>query len=113
MEEPIIEMAAQLGRRIAQSPQAAKLRAAREAMNKRADLTQLLKDYRAQADKIADLEEAKKPVEVDDKRRLQEMEDKLLAAEEFKQFTAAQMDYVDLMRKVNQELRKHLNEMEG
>jgi cell fate (sporulation/competence/biofilm development) regulator YlbF (YheA/YmcA/DUF963 family) len=113
MEPQILDLAAQLGKSIAQSPQAARLRAAREAMDKQQDLPQLLKDYRAQADKIAQQEEANKPVEVEDKRRLQELEDKLLAIEEFKQFTAAQMDYVDLMRKVNQELRRQLAGVEG
>jgi cell fate (sporulation/competence/biofilm development) regulator YlbF (YheA/YmcA/DUF963 family) len=108
MDPQIIDLASQLGKTIAQSPQAARLHAARAAMSKRPDLEQLLKDYRGQADKIAALEQDNKPIEVDDKQRLAALEGKLLAAEEFKQFTIAQMEYVDLMRKVNQELRRQL-----
>jgi cell fate (sporulation/competence/biofilm development) regulator YlbF (YheA/YmcA/DUF963 family) len=40
--------------------------------------------------------------------RLQELQQKLLAHEVFKTFTAKQVDYVDLMRQVNDVIRKHL-----
>ena len=47
-----------------------------------------------------------------DKHRLQELNDKLVASQEFKKFTAAQVEYVDLMRKVNEEIRRELAETE-
>lgn len=109
----IIELARQLGRAIGASPQAAALRAARKAMNNQPELDELLKDYQAQADKIARLESDEKPVEVADKHRLQELQDSLFASEAFKTFTAAQVEYVDLMRRVNTALRGQLAETEG
>lgn len=111
--QTILDLAGQLGKAIVESPQAATLRAAREELNRHTDLTATLKDYSAQADKIAKFETEGKPVEVADKRRLEELEGKLVGDEVFKRYTAAQMDYVDLMRGVNTELRRHLAPVEG
>lgn len=108
----IIDLANRLGRAINDSPQAVTLRAAREEMNTHAEVTQLLKDFQTQADKIAKLEAEKKPIEVEDKHRLQDLQDKLVASETFKKFTAAQVEYVDLMRRVNGALREHIEQTE-
>jgi cell fate (sporulation/competence/biofilm development) regulator YlbF (YheA/YmcA/DUF963 family) len=110
--QAILDLAARLGKAIAESPQAATLRAAKEELNKHADLAAVLKDFSAQADKIARLEAEGKPVEVDDKHRLDELEGNLVGHEVFKRYTAAQVDYVDLMRRVNAELRKCLAPVE-
>ena len=109
----INELAEQLGKAIAQSAQAANLHTARTAVSGQADLTQLLKDYQVQSEKIARLEHEHKPVEVDDKRKLQELHSKLIASEVFKKFTAAQVEYIDLLRRVNETIRKNLAEIEA
>jgi cell fate (sporulation/competence/biofilm development) regulator YlbF (YheA/YmcA/DUF963 family) len=108
----IIELANRLGKAIAECPQAAALRAARAEMQKDAAATGLLKDYRRHADKIAALEQENKPVEVEDKHKLHELQEKLAASESFKKFTAAQVEYIDLMRKVNVALEQQLSETE-
>lgn len=109
----IISLAEQLGKDIAQSPQAAALRAARAELNKQADLIQLLKDYQAQTEKIARAEHEGKPVEVGDKHKLADIHGKLVASEIFKRFTAAQVEYIDLLRKVNDVMRQNLLDTEG
>ena len=97
----IIELAQRLGKAIGNSSQAANLRGAREELNKQGEIVRLLKDYQVQAEKVAKSEQENKPVEVDDKHKLQELHEKLVASEVFKKFTAAQVEYIDLMRKVN------------
>ncbi|HUT57052.1 MAG TPA: YlbF family regulator [Phycisphaerae bacterium] len=109
----IIQIAERLGNAVAQSAQAASLRAARKAFDEQPDAEKLLADYQAQADKIAQLDSQAKPVEVEDKHKLQELHDKLVANELFKRLTAAQVEYVDLMRRVNNALRRALAETEG
>ncbi len=108
----IIELAERLGKAISDSPQAAALRTARDEMGKQPELDQLLKDFRIQNEKVAGLEAEGKPIEVDDKHKLQELHDKLIASDVFKKFTAAQVEYVDLMRKVNQAMGKELADTE-
>lgn len=109
----ITELAERLGKAIADSPEATRLRAAHETMSAQPEIARVLKDYQAQSDKIALLEREQKPVEVQDKHKLKELRDKLVASEVFKKLTAAQVEYVDLMREVNEALRRQLAETEN
>ena len=106
--QAIIDLGERLGKAIADSPQAGKLRKARKAVAADAELSKVLSDFQAQSQKIASLEAEKRPVEVDDKHRLQSLHEKLVAADVFKALSSAQVEYVDLMRKVNEVLQKHL-----
>ena len=107
-----LELARKLGAALAQSPQASRLKLVREELQKDDALNRTLQDYQHQAQKIAQLEQDKKPVEVGDKHRLEELHDHLVSSDLFKRFTAAQVEYVDLMRRVNDELRHHLRDVE-
>ena len=49
-----------------------------------------------------------KPVEVADKHKLRDAHEKLMASAVFKRYTAAQVDYVDLIRKVSDAMRGEL-----
>ena len=109
----ITELAARLGKTIASSTEAATLRDARQAVNDQPEVSQLLKAFQAQSDKVRQLEAEKKPVEVDDKHKLQELQDKLVSSEVFKKYTAAQVDYIDLMRQVNMAIQNELAPTEG
>jgi len=112
MSDPIIEMATKLGKAISESPQAAKLREVRKELDAHKDVLDTLKQYQEQAQKLEQMEHENKPVEVEDKHKLRDLHDNLIASEVFKRFTAAQVEYVDLMRQVNQALRKQLAEVE-
>ncbi len=109
----IIELAERLGKAIADSPQASALRTARDELNRHEDIKQTLEDFRVQQEKVAQLEAEQKPVEVDDKHKLQDLHNALVSSEIFKGYTAAQVDYVDLMRKVNQAISSQLAATEG
>ena len=108
-----IELAKRLGKAIADSPQAAAYRAARDGLNAQPDIRQVLTDYQEQVAKVSQLEAENKPVEVEDKQKLRDLNDKLISSEVFKKFTAAQVEYIDVMRKVNDALRAELVETEG
>ena len=108
----ILELARRLGKAIAESSQAASLRAARTALDAQPEVRQLLKDFQGQSAKIMRMEEEQKPVEVEDKHRLEELQNKLASHEAFKKYTAAQVEYVHLMRQVNGALQKQLTETE-
>ena len=97
MAESIIEMAEKLGRAISTSGPAAKLGEARKELDGQKDVLEMLKQYQEQSLKIEQLEHENKPVEVEDKHRLRELHEKLVASDVFKRFTGAQVEYVDLM----------------
>lgn len=106
----ITELAERLGKAIAASDEARLLGEARKAMDADADLTKTLDEYKEHSEKMAKLEAENKPVEVDDKHKLRDLHEKLVASETFKKFTAAQVEYVDMMRKVNDALQAQLAE---
>lgn len=111
--QDIIEQARRLGKAIADSPQAAKLRQARQAVQQEPETLKLMEQYQEQSRKLGELQQQQKPIEVDDKRRLQELHDQLVASDTFKQLNAAQVEYVDLMRKVDEALRGEVEESES
>ena len=113
MADEIIQLAERLGKAIAASPQAAALRAARKELQAQKDVLATLNEYQQQAQKVGMLEAENKPIGVDDKHKLQQLHDKLVSIDVFKKFTAAQVEYVDLMRRVTTTLRKNLADVEG
>ena len=108
----IIDLATKLGKAIGDSPQAAALKEARKTMEGQADLIKLLQEYNQQAQKIGQMEDQNKPIEVDDKRKLQELHEKLVASDVFKKMQMAQVGYVDLMRQVSTAIHGQLAEIE-
>lgn len=111
--DPIIEQAERLGKSIADSQQAQSFRVAQEQFDKNPDALQIYKDYQEQSRKLAALEAENKPIEVDDKHKLEELRAKLVADETFKKLSAAQVDYVDLMRRVNVAMQEHMSPAEA
>ncbi len=109
----IVELADQLGKAIADTPAAQAFRQAREHMNAQPDVMKLMEDYSAQSLKINQATQNNLPIEVDDKHKLDELRQALVSQEAYKAFGAAQMDYFDLMRKVNEKLTAHLGPIEG
>ena len=112
MSDAIVELAGRLGKAIADSPAAAELRAARKAVTDHPEAGRLFKEFQDQSLKIAKLESEEKPVEVDDKHKLRDLHEKLIATEQFKKFTAAQVEYADLMRQVSEAMQSKLEEGE-
>lgn len=113
MENQILLLAEKLGKEIHQSPQASALREAKKQLDQHKDVLDNLQAYQEHMDKVQALEHENKPIEVADKHKLQELHDKLVANDIFKKYTAAQVEYVDLMRKVNNTLRKELAQTES
>lgn len=109
----IIALAERLGKTVAESKQAADLQNARDQLKGDEELQKALAAYRQQSVRIGQLERDNKPVEVDDKHKLTELHDKLAASDLFKKFTAAQVEYVDLLRRVNEAIQMKLAPAEG
>lgn len=114
MSSAIIELAGRLGKAIADSPAAAGLNATRKAIGEHPEISKLYNEFQDQSLKVAKLESEEKPVEVADKHKLRELREKLIASEEFKKYTAAQVEYADLMRQVSEAIQSKLEgEQEG
>ena len=112
MSTACIEMATRLGKVLAASPQATALVAAQKKLTEDPATRQVLHDYQEQAIKMARLEQSQQPISPDDKHKIQQINDKLIASDLYKQFLDAQVGYVDLMRKTNLAIRNELPQME-
>jgi cell fate (sporulation/competence/biofilm development) regulator YlbF (YheA/YmcA/DUF963 family) len=99
--DDLIRKAEDLGRLLASHPHFAALMAARDAV--RADETsrKLMADYEKHVQRIEDLTLANKPIEVADKHKLAELEKVVAADEHIKELTKAQMEFSDLLNRVN------------
>jgi len=105
----VIEMARRLGRSIAESQEAKNHHDARKAVRDRPDLDELMKAYQEHNAKVAQKEHEGKPVEVNDKHKLQELHDQIVASPELKKLSAAEVEYMDLMRRVNEAIQKEIH----
>ena len=106
--ESIINHATQLGQLLARHERVKSFLAAQKELESDADATKILIEYQQQVQKIQAQTEENKPIEVDDKRRLEQLQGKLVANEVLKKLTAAQADYVQLMNQVNSAIESHL-----
>jgi len=110
--EDIANLAEQLGKAIAGSQQAVNLRETRKAMGGEEGLEETMKQYQQKAEQLQQKAQQSQPIEPAEKQEFEGLQNKLTASEGFKSFTQAQVEYVDLMRKVNQTLQKQLAEVE-
>lgn len=106
--QELLDQARALGRAIANHPDVQAFLAARKEVDADGDTQQLLKAYTTQAQHIRNLETQQKPIEVGDKRKLAECEQKMASNEALKQLMRTQADYVALMNQVNRAMEESL-----
>lgn len=106
--EDILELAGRLGEAIAADPRYKALVDIEEQISKEEAVKKLLQDYHAQQSKMAELERSMKPIEPEDKRRLQELQDKVIGTDLVKKMSAARFEYANLMRQVDEAIQSKL-----
>jgi len=99
--DDILDLASQLGKAIAASPQFQALRRAGEAVEKDAKARELTEALRKQSEKIRTLEAKMEPVFPEDKRELARIQEEIASCPSLKDFARAQADYAEMMSKVN------------
>ena len=112
MSTACIEMATRLGKALADAPQSKALVDAHSKLSSDPAAKDLVQSFQNQAMKIAQLEQTNQPIGVDDKQRLQALNDQLMACDVYKQFLDAQVQYADLMRKTNLAIRSELPKLQ-
>lgn len=104
--EEILELAGQLGKRIAADVRGQKFSKARSALDADLPARQLISDYESQQHKMAELEMAGKPIEPEDKRRLSELHQKVVGNAVLKNLLKAQADYLELMTLISERIER-------
>ncbi|MBE3070667.1 MAG: YlbF family regulator [Planctomycetes bacterium] len=99
--DEILEQATRLGGLIRRHPRFARLRQADDAVRADPAATSAMEAYNKAAGAIARKERAGQPVEVEEKRSVQRLHEAVAGNERIKGFMAAQADYAELMRRMN------------
>ncbi len=97
----IITAAEKLGDLIAQHDAAKKLESALKALQSNVESQRVLNDYNRHLQSLGEKEASGRPIEVEDKRKLESLQRAVVMNPLLRQFQTAQMDYVDLLRKVD------------
>ena len=101
----IIEAADQLGRLIADHPATKKLKGLLDRLDTDTDAQRRMNDLNRHNQTLAEKQSKGQPIEVEDKRKMQSLQEAVADDELLRDLQIAQMDYMDLMRKVDERLR--------
>jgi cell fate (sporulation/competence/biofilm development) regulator YlbF (YheA/YmcA/DUF963 family) len=100
--EDLIAHARELGRMIAAHPRCRDFLTAARAVAEDRGAQGVLRSYQEQLRRIQELEAAGKPIEVDDKHKLMDLQGKVAANEKLKTMMKHQANYLEMMNRVNQ-----------
>jgi len=100
--EQILQAARELGKLLASHEAAARFEAVIQKLQSDTEAQRLLNDYNRQMTTIAEKEATGKPIEVADKHQLQSLQQQVSANAMLRELQMAQMDYLDLMRRVDE-----------
>ncbi len=98
----VIELARRLGEQLSKHERTMELKAAQQAADADSQAGELVKSYQQQVDRIATLEKGQKPIEVTDKQKLRDLEEKISLNPALSNLTRRQVDFVEMMRKVKE-----------
>ena len=102
--EEILEIASKLGAAIANHNRYKMFKEAEKQFKKDGEAIEISEELEKQSRKIHGLEKDLKPVEVEDKKRLQQLKEKVASSQSIQNFLKVQTDYVELMTKVNKQI---------
>ncbi|MFP4144800.1 MAG: YlbF family regulator [Phycisphaeraceae bacterium] len=100
--QEIVDAARKVGELIAEHDAAKKMEDVLKRLEDDRDAQRILTDYNRQVQEVAQKEMQGQPVEVEDKRKLEDLQKKVVTSPVLRDLQMAQMDYVDLMRKVDE-----------
>jgi len=106
--DEVLAFASELGRLIARHERFSKLRAAEDAVYSDKETRCMLAAFEAQRRKVGELEAAQKPVEPADKREFKRLNDAVHANAAIQALARVQADYVEMMNRVNDAIRKEM-----
>ncbi|MEM7626588.1 MAG: YlbF family regulator [Planctomycetota bacterium] len=97
----VLEAAQRLGTLIAKHPATQKLEGLLKQLDGDTDAQRLMNDLNRHRQTLADKQTKGEPIEVEDKHKLETLQQNVAGNAILRELQMAQMDYVDLMRKVD------------
>lgn len=100
--DDVLKKARELGDLIAGHPATKKLEGVLQNLQGDTDAQRALNDYNRHLQALAEKEQSGRPIEVEDKRKLEQLQGAVVRNPVLRDFQMAQMDYLDLMRQVDE-----------
>ena len=106
--QEILAEADKLGNLVAQHPAVAKYKQAQRSVAEDADASRLLAEFERTLETLARQEQTGMPVTDAQRQKLESLQSQLMSHIKVKALNMAQVDFVDLLRKVNQTIQGKL-----
>jgi cell fate (sporulation/competence/biofilm development) regulator YlbF (YheA/YmcA/DUF963 family) len=106
----IMAEAEKLGELVAQHPAVAKYKAAQKSVADDAEAARLLADFDRQLDALGRQEQTGTPVSDAQRQQLESLQSKIYSHIKVKNLNMAQVEFIDLLRKVTQTIQRPLND---
>lgn len=100
-DEKLIQSAQELGALLGENPKVARLEAAIKKLREDTQAQRALNDLNRHLNAVAQKEMSGQPIEVADKQKLRDLQNTVVHNLVLREFQLAQMDYVDLVRKLD------------
>ncbi len=111
--QQILDAAEKLGQLLKEHPAFERFKGARKAVADDADASRLLGDFDKQLETLGRQEQAGKPVTDAQRMALESLQAKIVSHIKIKNLNLAQMEFVDLLRKVGQTYQRPLSDAPG
>jgi cell fate (sporulation/competence/biofilm development) regulator YlbF (YheA/YmcA/DUF963 family) len=102
--EEVLEIASKLGAAIANHNRYKMFKEAEEQLKEDDEARRISEELEKQSRKVHELEKDLKPVEVEDKKRLQQLKEKVASNQSIQHFLKVKTDYVELMIRANKRI---------
>ena len=110
--QSILADADKLGQQVAQHPAIAKYRAAQKAVAEDPDASRLLRDFDRILETLGRQEQSGMPVTDAQRTQLESLQSQIMTHIKVKNLNMAQLEFVDLLRKVNQAIQGKLVDLQ-
>ena len=107
--EKILEIAKELGEALAAHPIGKRYQSSRESLDTDSTAKELIQSYEKAAMQISQKEHQGKPIEPEEKRQMAELQSRLAGNPVIKSWLQSQVDYMDLLRQVNEQVMKQVS----
>jgi len=104
--QQIMDAAGKLGQLVAQHPAVDKYKQAQKSVSDDADATRLMRDFDQAIQRLGQQEQSGVPVSDAQRRQLEGLQSKIISHIKIKALNMAQVDFMDLLRKVTQTLQR-------
>ena len=111
--QQIMDAAEKLSQMVADHPATARYKAAQKSVAEDAEAARLLGDFDQQIERLARQEQSGMPITDAQRAQLESLQSRIVSHIKIKNLNLAQVEFIDLLRKINQTIQRPLTESAG